>query len=260
MKKYFVFFIISTLLFGLSATLCNAQNKRKTPKQRMEDLKKEKAAKDSSATVFYRQEVERLEKEKADLEKEKADLEKEKADLKESNSNLRTQADERAKIESKLQEKEKENLRLKSLAIANKAEADSMAKQLLATKMILAEKEKNKNINSDASVADLTQKNPVPADSAKKDSVKVIKKIVTHTRVLSTMVKGDTAFVPVKEQKLVPIQKKGTIILLEEKTKDENGNEVTNNIARIRKSDVGANEEKIKELIDLGYKLEEVNR
>jgi len=253
MKKYFVFFIISTLLFGLSATLCNAQNKRKTPKQRMEDLKKEKAAKDSSATVFYRQEVERLEKEKADLEKEKADL-------KESNSNLRTQADERAKIESKLQEKEKENLRLKSLAIANKAEADSMAKQLLATKMILAEKEKNKNINSDASVADLTQKNPVPADSAKKDSVKVIKKIVTHTRVLSTMVKGDTAFVPVKEQKLVPIQKKGTIILLEEKTKDENGNEVTNNIARIRKSDVGANEEKIKELIDLGYKLEEVNR
>jgi hypothetical protein len=239
MKKYFVFFVISTLLFGLSATLCNAQNKGETPKQRKERLKKEKAIKDSLAmATFFEQQID--------------ELKKENQNLKESNSNLRTQADERVKIESKLQEKEKENLRLKSLAIANKAEADSMAKQLLATRMILVEKEKNETVNSDASVADLTQENPVPADSTKKDSVKVIKKIVTHTRVLSTMVKGDTAFVPVKEQKLVPIQKKGTIVLLEE------GDD--NKIARIRKSDVGANEEKIKELIDLGYKLEEVNR
>ena len=103
------------------------------------------------------------------------------------------------------------------------------------------------------------QENPVSADSTKKDSVKV-KKVVTHTRVLATKADGDTAWVPVKDKKLVPIQKKGTVVLLEEKTKNENGDEVTNNIARIRKSDVEKNQAKIDKLIGLGYTLEEVNK
>ena len=249
MKKTFLIVLILTALFMGSMLCAQAQpNKRETPKQRLERIKKEKAAKDSVNTVSYEQKIQQLEKEKAEQDKL-----------------LQAQANAKAEVEQKLANSEKANSELKNQVDANKTDADRLAKQLLETKMILMQKEQQEQqyqeqqdqINAkeaDPVIAEnsVIQENPVSADSTKKDSVKV-KKVVTHTRVLATMVKGDTAFVPVKDKKLVPIQKKGTIIILAE-------GDPVENIARIRKSDVEKNQAKIDELIGLGYTLEEVNK
>jgi len=230
---------IMALLIGLSFSfsVCNAQQK-------------------SNEESFFEEDespvVNNVKNERTLSELEK--VQKENADLKKLNNNLRDQADERAELENKLLQKDQENKKLKAIADANKADADKMAKDLLDAKMLLMQKEEAENsIKVDAPIAEnfsVIQENPV--DSAKKDSVKV-KKVVTHTRVLATMAIGDTAFIPVKEKKLVPIQKKGTIVILEEGDPAES-------IARIRKSDVEKNKAKIEELIKLGYTLQEVNK
>jgi len=249
MKKVFLISLILTaLLIGLSVCIQAQNKKRESPKKRMERIKREKAAKDSVNTVSYEQKIQQLEKEKAEQDKL-----------------LQAQANAKAEVEQKLANSKKANSELKNQVDANKADADRLAKQLLETKMILMQKEQQEQqyqeqqdqINAkeaDPVIAEnsVIQENPVSADSTKKDSVKV-KKVVTHTRVLATMVKGDTAFVPVKDKKLVPIQKKGTIIILAE-------GDPVENIARIRKSDVEKNQAKIDELIGLGYTLEEVNK
>ena len=239
MKKTFLIVLILTALFMGSMLCIQAQNKkRESPKERMERIKREKAAKDSLSTASYKREVENLEKEKFEVI-----------------AKLQASANEKAEVERKLANSEKVNSELKNQIDASKTDVDTLLKQLLATKMILMQKEQQDQVDAekDASpVISVIQENPVPVDSTKKDSVKV-KKVVTHTRVLATMVKGDTAFVPVKDKKLVPIQKKGTIIILAE-------GDPVENIARIRKSDVEKNQAKIDELIGLGYTLEEVNK
>lgn len=225
------------LLLGLSATiLCQAQNEEEFFS---DDDNKTVVTTDNSKNSQVNPYEEQIKK-----------LEKEKADLKKINDNLRVQADQRAELENKLTKKDQENEKLRKIAEANKAEADSAYKELYDFKMATS------TFGVSAENFALAQKDPIPVDSAKTDSVKKEVKKPLVTKVIGTMTEADTAFVASTDLKIVPQIKKGTILLLKEK--DADGNEIK--IARIRKSDVEAEKNQFAKLCEMGYTLEEVNK
>lgn len=246
MKKLIIF-TVAILFLGLSSVICDAQNnKKKTSTKKTTSSKVVKDSKDSADVSLNKKTKKQpikktatrnnpaLEKAKDDSIKAyyEAQIQQERQRNEANVQHLQEELNAKALLEQQLAEKEDLINQTKAESDANKADADSMAKQLLATKQILILKEKeNEDVKKESEnvkvetieapvIADNTaikQKNPVPKNNSKK--VGAVK---------------------------VSLPKKGTLDI----------NDETKTI-RVRKSDLKAKKDEIKKLEDRGYKLDD---